>query len=130
MNDNERYIKDRATVMSIIKYVLIALVSAVLLYFATRVVSVLVPFLIGFLLAKTAHALASPIVKIRSKSPTFTSKKKKAIENAIYFVLVAVVILAAAFGIFTLFVQGTKAFTAIQVFAVTLSDCPCSWPCP
>ena len=122
MNDNERYIKDRATVMSIIKYVLIALVSAVLLFFATRVVSVLVPFLIGFLLAKTAHALASPIVKIRSKSPTFTSKKKKAIENAIYFVLVAVVILAAAFGIFTLFVQGTKAFTAIQVFAVTLSD--------
>ena len=45
MNDTERYVKDRATVMSIIKYVLIAAVIGLLLFFATRVVSVLVPFL-------------------------------------------------------------------------------------
>ena len=61
MNDHERYIKDRATVMSIIKYLLIAGVSALLIFFALRIVSVLVPFLVGFLLAKTAHAIATPI---------------------------------------------------------------------
>ena len=42
MNDHERYIKDRATVMSIIKYLLIAGVSALLIFFALRIVSVLV----------------------------------------------------------------------------------------
>lgn len=108
--------------MSIIKYVLIFLVTGVVLYFATRVVSVMVPFLIGFLLAKTAHALAAPLVKHRSKKPGYTIKKKKKIELTIYFFLVAVVIIVAAYAIFTLFVQGTRAFTAISNLVVVFSD--------
>ena len=122
MTDNERYIRDRATVISIIKYVLIVAVSGVLLFFATRVISVMIPFLIGFLLAKTAHGLAAPLVKHRSKKPGFNTKKKKRIEITIYGFVVFVVILAALYGIFTLFVQGTKAFTAISNLVVTFSD--------
>lgn len=122
MNDHERYIRDRATVMSIIKYILIAAVTALLLFFATRVVSVLVPFLIGFLLARTAHALAAPFVKLRSKRPGYNYKKKRGIEIGMYVIVVAIVIIIAVVGVFNLIVQGSKAFSALSQFVVIFSD--------
>lgn len=122
MNDTERYVKDRATVMSIIKYVLIAAVSGLLLFFATRVVSVLVPFLIGFLLARTAHAMSRPFVRMRSRRPGFNAKKKRRIEVTMYTILVAIVVIIVIFAVFNLVVQGSKAFTAISKMVVVISD--------
>ena len=122
LNANEKYIRDRATVMSIVKTVLIVAVIGVLLFFATRVVSVLVPFLIGFLLAKTAHAIASPINKSLTRKHGFNSKRTKRIQSTVYGILIAVVIIAAAAGILTLIVQGTSVFTALQTYAVIFSD--------
>ena len=122
MNEHERYIRDRATVMSIIKYLLIAAVAALLLFFATRVISVLVPFLIGFLLARTAHAIAAPINKRKKASIAFDSKAKKKTEIRIYIVLVVIIIIAAAYGIFSLIGQGTRALAAIQGYAANFSD--------
>lgn len=108
--------------MSIIKYILITAVVLILLFFATRVVSVLVPFLIGFLLARTAHALAAPIVRFRSKRPGFNYRKKRSIELVMYGILVALVIIVAVIGIFNLIVQGSKAITSISNFVIILSD--------
>lgn len=127
MNDHERYIRDRATVMSIIKYLLITAVTALLLFCATRVISVLIPFLIGFLLARTAHAIAAPINRRRKKNLAFDSKKKKKTEIRIYIVLVIIIIIAAAYGIFSLIGQITRAFAALQGYAADFSDTGKLW---
>ncbi len=108
--------------MSIIKYILIAAVTGVLLFCATRVISVLIPFLIGFLLARTAHAMAAPVVRMRSKRPGFNYRKKRKIEIAFYIVLIVLVIFVTVFGVVSLFVQGSKAFTALSNFVVIISD--------
>ena len=108
--------------MSIIKYILIAAVTALLLFFATRVISVLVPFLIGFLLARTAHALAVPINKRKKKNIAFDSKSKKKTEIVIYVILVIIIIIGAGYGIFSLIGQCMKAFATIQGYAVDFSD--------
>ena len=81
MTDKERYIRDRATVMSIIKYILIVAVTGVLLFFATRIISVLVPFLIGFLLAKTSHAIATPLSRINKKNPIIDRNSRKRLRS-------------------------------------------------
>lgn len=122
MNDHERYIKDRATVMSIIKYLLIAAVSALLIFFALRVVSVLIPFLIGFLLARTAHAIATPINQFKGRKRALSLKRKKRTEKIIYGFLVVIILLAAAYGIFSLIGQGMRAFAALQSYAADFSD--------
>ncbi|MCR5048975.1 MAG: AI-2E family transporter [Saccharofermentans sp.] len=122
MNDHERYIKDRATVMSIIKYLLIAAVSALLIFFALRVVSVLIPFLIGFLLARTAHAIATPINQFKGRKHALSLKRKKRTEKIIYGFLVVIILLAAAYGIFSLIGQGMRALAALQSYAADFSD--------
>jgi len=122
VNDHERYIKDRATVMSIIKYLLIAAVSALLIFFALRVVSVLIPFLIGFLLARTAHAIATPINQFKGRKHALSLKRKKRTEKIIYGFLVVIILLAAAYGIFSLIGQGMRALAALQSYAADFSD--------
>ena len=113
--------------MSIIKYLLIAGVTALLLFFAIRVVSVLVPFLIGFLLARTAHAIAKPINKSKGRNLAFDSKKKKKVELRIYWLLVLVIVIAAIYGIFTLIAQGARAFATLQNYAAEFSDTSKLW---
>ena len=61
MNDIERYNKDRASVMSMIKFILIVAITVAICYCARVVVIIMVPFLIGFMLAKTANLIAKPI---------------------------------------------------------------------
>lgn len=112
--------------MSIVKYILIVAVSALLLFFATRVISVLVPFLIGFLLARTAHALAEPFNR-RKKNIAFDSKKKKKTEIRIYGLLVVIILLAAVYGVFSLIGQGMRAFAALQSYAADFSDTGKIW---
>ena len=69
MNDIERYNRDRASVMSMIKFILIVGITVAICYFARVVVIILVPFLIGFMLAKTANLIATPISKVFDKNP-------------------------------------------------------------
>ncbi|MBR1798208.1 MAG: AI-2E family transporter [Clostridiales bacterium] len=121
MTDNERYIRDRATVMGIIKYLLIAAVIVLIGFFATRVMSVLVPFLIGFLLAKTSHAMAKPFAKLYKKPGSF-QKARKRIEIVIYVILLVFICLVAIYGIFALWGQVARAFNTIQNYAVNVSD--------
>lgn len=114
--------------MSIIKYLLITAVTALLLFFAVRVISVLVPFLVGFLLAKTAHAIATPLSNLgKNKNALNSSKRKKNIAKKVYFLLVLVIILVAGWGIFSLIGQGMRAFSAIQNYAANFSDTAALW---
>ena len=69
MNDIERYNRDRASVMSMIKFILIVGITVTICYFARLVVVIMVPFLIGFMLAKTANLIAKPISKLFDKNP-------------------------------------------------------------
>ncbi|MCR5288094.1 MAG: AI-2E family transporter, partial [Saccharofermentans sp.] len=69
MNDVERYNRDRASVMSMIKFILIVAITVALCYCAKIVVVILIPFLIGFMLAKTSTIIATPISKWFDKNP-------------------------------------------------------------
>ena len=71
MTEQERYIKDKSSVMSMIKFILMVLIAAAICFCATRLVTVLIPFLIGFLLAKTSYAIATPL------SDRYTGRKPK-----------------------------------------------------
>ena len=77
MNDIERYNKDRASVMSMIKFILIVGITVALCYCAKVVVVILVPFLIGFMLAKTANLIANPLSKLFDKNPQSIKPGKK-----------------------------------------------------
>jgi predicted PurR-regulated permease PerM len=77
MNDIERYNKDRASVMSMIKFILIVAITVAICYCARVVVVILVPFLIGFMLAKTANLIAKPISRIFDKNPQNIKPGKK-----------------------------------------------------
>lgn len=62
MDDPLRYQKDRATVLSIIKYILYILIAAAVLYFSSKVIVIIVPFLIGFVLAKASRLITNGIM--------------------------------------------------------------------
>jgi len=64
--------KDRATVMSTVKYILFAAIIGCLLFFATKIIVIFIPFLIGFVLAKASRIIADAILKI----PAASRKKK------------------------------------------------------
>ena len=77
MNDIERYNRDRASVMSMIKFILIVAITVALCYCAKIVVVILIPFLIGFMLAKTSTIIATPISKWFDKNPQNIKPGKK-----------------------------------------------------
>lgn len=108
MTDEERYLKDKATVMAIIKYILIILILAAVVIFATKITAIMMPFLVGFLIAKTSHSIATQICK--SLPGDFSSKKRKKISLVVYGILVAliVIILLLASGLIAL--QAFNAF--------------------
>lgn len=141
MTDLERYNKDKASVMSMIKVILIVAISAVIIYFFTQIIAILIPFLIGFILAKTSLALASPLARF-DKTPTKeimdrnltehnkkhgiiykiihpngikpTKSTKTRLAIYIYVFLLIVLVLLVVWGIFSLISQGS---TAIQKLA-------------
>jgi len=65
MDDNLRYRKDKATVIAIIKYILYILIAAAVLYFSSKVLVLLFPFLIGFVLAKASRHISNSIVRLQ-----------------------------------------------------------------
>ena len=77
LTDLERYEKDRASVMSMLKFILIVAILAGACYVGKIVVVILVPFLIGFLLSKTSVLLAKPFSKLFDKDATKIKPGKK-----------------------------------------------------
>ena len=63
MNDIERYQRDRASVMSMLKFILMVVIIAAGCYVGKIIAVILIPFLIGFVLAKTSDMMARPIAK-------------------------------------------------------------------
>lgn len=76
MDNNARYLKDRATVMSTVKYILFAAIIGCCLFFATKLVVILLPFLIGFVLAKASRIIADVFLWIPNHF-----RKKKMLKN-------------------------------------------------
>ena len=70
LSDVERYERDRASVMSMLKFILIVAILIGAAYAGKIVVVILVPFLIGFLLSKTSVLMAKPISKLFDKDAT------------------------------------------------------------
>lgn len=117
--DNERYAKDKAAVIAMIKYILMAAIAVVLLLFATKLVSVLVPFLIGFLLAKTSMALAEPVAKAyKGNKPRSLIKKRTAI--IVYVILLVFIAIFCVWGIATLLSQMSRALNTLSHLADTI----------
>ena len=104
MNDVERYNRDRASVMSMIKFILIVAITVALCYCARIVVIILVPFLIGFMLAKTANLIASPISKIFDKTPqNIKPGRKKSTRTKTALVCYVILNVVLVIGIIVLF---------------------------
>lgn len=74
MDNNTRYLRDRATVMATVKYILFALIIACLLFFASKIVVIFIPFLIGFVLANASRSIADAILRVSDRR---RKKKKK-----------------------------------------------------
>ena len=66
MDENLRYRKDKATVIAIIKYVLYLAITLVVLYFSSKVIAIIFPFLIGFVLAKASRHLAKVVLRLQA----------------------------------------------------------------
>ena len=67
LSDIERYNRDRASVMSMLKFILAVAIIIAFCYAGKIVAVILVPFLIGFLLAKTSVLIAKPLSKLFDK---------------------------------------------------------------
>lgn len=82
MEDKFRYERDRTTVITIIKYLLITAIAAVVLYLFSQLIVVVLPFLIGFVLAKASRHLANLLFKVgRAISSLFKRKNKAPIST-------------------------------------------------
>lgn len=74
MNLQDRIQRDAATILSIIKYVLIAAMAIVLVYLGFRLFVILIPFVFGFIMARLAVVIVTGSktliynLKLRSKS--------------------------------------------------------------
>jgi len=98
MNDVERYKRDRASVMSMLKFILMVAIIIACGYVGKIIVVILVPFLIGFLLAKTSDLIARPMAKAFDKdSKRIKSGRKKSTHTktalVIYVILNIIVVI-------------------------------------
>lgn len=142
MTDLERYNKDKALVISIIKYLLIFAIGAAVIYGLTKFIVIMVPFLVGFLLAKTSHMISDPIVRglgleepkdskknAKQKKPTAFQKffgidpnkpKKSPRVTAaliVYVILLIFVTIFCAWAVLALISQANNAVSAIAEIA-------------
>lgn len=122
MTDNERYERDKASVISMIRFILMALIIVAICFLGTKIAIVLIPFLIGFLLAKCAYAIASPIVggilkNKKSKNEIF--KAKRVTATFIYYLLLIVIALLCTYVIYESIGQLTNAVSSIANYAST-----------
>lgn len=115
MTDKERYIRDKASVMAMVKFILMVAIATAICLLATKIVVVLVPFLIGFLLSKTAYAFSRGTCKLVKKEHDKRLRKRLSI---IYYVFLLIVItIAIVWCCVSLFAQASRALDAISNLA-------------
>ena len=61
MADLERMQRDKATILSIIKYLLVTAIAALAIYIILRFFIILLPFVFGFILARVAVIIVNQI---------------------------------------------------------------------
>ena len=126
MNDVERYNRDRASVMSMIKFILIVAITVALCYCAKIVVVILIPFLIGFMLAKTSTIIATPVSKWFDKNPQSVKpgrKKSTRTKTALvcYVVLNIVLVIAIIVLCFGLLWQANTVLNRLSSASVNFN---------
>ena len=126
MNDVERYNRDRASVMSMIKFILIVAITVALCYCAKIVVVILIPFLIGFMLAKTSTIIATPVSKWFDKNPQSIKpgrKKSTRTKTALvcYVVLNVVLVIAIIVLCFGLLWQANTVLNRLSSASVNFN---------
>ena len=108
MTDLERYNRDKATVISMIKFILMFAIIIGLLYVGVKLFVILIPFLIGFLLAKTSRAIAEKFCKKVSKDENGRRKVRR-ITTVIYCILLVLIVIIIVLAFIALFNQANKA---------------------
>jgi len=63
MDELNRYANDRATVMALIKYILFAALGIVGAFLMSRIIVIVLPFLLGFVIAKASRHLAKLLIR-------------------------------------------------------------------
>ncbi len=135
MPDLEGLQRDKATILRIIKYTLYILIIGIVVYYGFRLVIIMLPFIIGFVLAKVASMLAKRwlnlVYRIRHrkskdstaqnqglrKYPRGLAKSKKEITVAIVIYIIEVIIVTIMIvGIFI------GAFNQLRSLAAFLPD--------
>lgn len=115
MNDREKMNKDAATILVIIKYLLIFGIIGLMIYYGSTVLVVLLPFVVGLILAKTAFSLGSQWKKLirflrektrigkwfPEKASGLALTKRDIRPAIIFYYLVVIALLAAVFGVIT-----------------------------
>lgn len=122
MTEQERYERDKASVISMIRFILMALIIVAICFLATRIAMILIPFLIGFLLARAAYAIANPLVDLftkNAKSRTKVLKAKRITASTFYYILLILITAGASYIIYLLIGQLANATNAIVAFAST-----------
>ncbi len=102
LNDVERYKRDRASVMSMLKFILIVAILIGCGYIGKVIVVILVPFLIGFLLSKTSMIIAKPISKIFDKDATKIKPGRKKSTHTKTALVIYVILNIVAFFLIVL----------------------------
>lgn len=114
MDDRSKFYKDAATVLSIVKYLLIFAIIGLVVYFGASILVILIPFAIGLILARTAYMLSYQWRKLLKWLASVTGKHKWKITErrsglaparsearaaGVFYILVVIVLLAALVGI-------------------------------
>lgn len=102
LNDVERYKRDRVSVMSMLKFILIVAILIGCGYIGKVIVVILVPFLIGFLLSKTSMIIAKPISKIFDKDATKIKPGRKKSTHTKTALVIYVILNIVAFFLIVL----------------------------
>ena len=125
LNDIERYNKDRASVMSMLKFILMVAILVGIAYVGKIIVVILVPFLIGFLLAKTSVLIAKPLSKVFDKDATKIKPGKKKSTHTktsivIYVILNIIVFILIVLGLIGLVYQANSLLVTFAELSKTI----------
>ena len=125
LNDIERYNKDRASVMSMLKFILMVAILIGIAYVGKIIVVILVPFLIGFLLAKTSVLIAKPLSKVFDKDATKIKPGKKKSTHTktsivIYVILNIIVFILIVLGLIGLVYQANSLLVTFGELSKTI----------
>lgn len=138
MTDPDRVLRDKATILAIIKYVLITAIIILVLYLGLRLFMILIPFAIGFILARAAIALADRLHHFElhkhtrqsldrgpaasgTEAPALPASRAKWPEStrpAVFFYILMVILIFVLFG--AVIVVSVSQIRALAAYLPTL----------